>query len=81
MKNEETNFVWAIKWFSSIVILLAIVVRSLAKPELISVDIVLSLVGAVGWAYVAFVWNDRALLLLNVVISVVLMFGVFNIFI
>lgn len=70
---------WYIKWISSIIILFAISIRSAALPSLIWLDIFLSLFGALGWAYVGFRWNDRALLLLNGVVTVILFAGLLRI--
>lgn len=66
---------WYIKWLSSIVVLAAITIRASGVPELHVWDIFLSWLGAVGWFSVGFIWKDRALVLLNGVISVVLFAG------
>jgi hypothetical protein len=63
---------WYIKWAASICALLAVSFRSSGIPELHLWDVALSWLGAVGWAYVGFMWKDRALVLLNGVIGLML---------
>ena len=63
---------WYIKWVSSVFTLCAVTIRSAGVPELIWVDMLLSWVGCVGWCVVGFLWKDRAILLLNGVLSVLL---------
>lgn len=69
---------WYIKWFSSIIILSAISVRSSGVPELQWLDMLLSWIGGVGWFIVSYIWRDRALILLNGVISIMLFGGLIN---
>jgi len=71
---------WYIKWFSSIVILGAISIRSSGVPELQWIDMLLSWIGGVGWFIVSYMWRDRALILLNGVISIMLFGGLINYF-
>ena len=55
---------WYIKWFASIFVLGAMSIRGVAGYEMY--DLWLSLVGVFLWTIVSFMWNDRALILLNV---------------
>lgn len=66
---------WYIKWCSSIIVLFAITLRSTGIAEFQIYDMFLSWLGAVGWWVVGWMWKDRALILLNGVISVVLFGG------
>ena len=66
---------WWIKWASSITVLMAVTFRSSGVPELHFWDVLLSWVGAMGWAVVGFMWKDRALILLNGVIGIMLFGG------
>lgn len=73
---------WWIKWISSVIVLGAISIRSANIPNEIMFgfplqvwDIFFSWVGAVGWFIVGFLWKDRALILLNGVISLMLFGG------
>jgi len=66
---------WYIKWIASIIVLFAVAIRSSGVPELQIWDIFLSWVGAVMWAVVGFMWKDRAILLLNGVLGLMLFSG------
>lgn len=73
---------WWIKWTSSIIVLAAISIRSSNSPDALLLghplqvwDIFLSWIGAVGWWIVGFMWKDRALILLNGVIALMLFGG------
>jgi hypothetical protein len=71
---------WYIKWFSSIVVLCAITIRASGIPGLQWVDMLLSWIGAVGWFTVGMMWKDRALILLNGAIGIILFSGLLNYF-
>lgn len=63
---------WYVKWFATLMILSAVICRS-AGFHLF--DMLFSIAGTIGWTYVGIVWHDRALMLLNAVISVILLIG------
>ena len=63
---------WYIKWISSIAVLFAVAFRSSGVLELHVWDVFLSWLGACGWFIVGFMWKDRALVLLNGVIGIML---------
>ena len=69
---------WYVKWASSIIILLAISIRAAGIPELMIYDMILSWIGALGWAFVGFLWKDRAVIILNGVIGIILFSGILN---
>ena len=54
---------WYIKWVSSIFILAAMSMRGVEGLQLY--DLILSLIGIIGWLIVSMVWEDRALIMLN----------------
>ncbi len=62
---------WYIKWAASAFILAAVMCRSVEEVPKVY-DVVLSFVGTMGWAWVGFLWHDRALLSLNVVLAFIL---------
>ena len=66
---------WYIKWIASIIVLFAVAIRSSGVPELMIWDMFLSWVGAAMWAVVGFMWKDRAILLLNGVLGLMLFSG------
>ena len=73
--TPKQDLSWYVKWCSSIIVLVAITIRASGVPELHIWDVFLSWLGGVGWFIVGFLWKDRALILLNGVISVVLFAG------
>lgn len=75
-KNDIT---WYIKWFSSICVLCAVTFRASGIIELHTWDVFLSWLGAAGWFVVGFLWRDRALVLLNGVIGIMLFAGLLKI--
>ena len=54
---------WYLKWFSSVFVLAAMSIRGVEGLQLY--DLVLSIIGIAGWLLVSFIWQDRALILLN----------------
>jgi len=67
---------WYVKWLASIVIIVAISLRSSGVSAFHIWDLMLSLLGCLLWLWVAVVWKDRALMLLNGSAAVVLFGGV-----
>ena len=67
---------WYIKWISSVILLCAMMVRS--NPELTIIDQILSFIGCTGWLFVALMWKDRALIILNAVAVMILGTGIIN---
>jgi len=67
---------WYIKWTASIILLIAMSVRS--NPDLTIYDQSLSLIGCLGWLVVALIWKDRALIILNSTAAIILATGIIN---
>jgi hypothetical protein len=63
---------WYVKWIATLFIVAAVTCRS---AGLYFYDLIFSILGTVGWSYVALVWRDRAMIVLNVVLGVVLLMG------
>ena len=61
--TPKNDLSWYIKWTASAFILASMTMRG--KEALVDYDITLSLIGVAGWFIVGFLWNDRALILLN----------------
>ena len=59
MNTENFDSVWVIKWASAITILCAMVLHVLGITPLNSL---LQLVGASGWVYVGWKWNEKAII-------------------
>jgi hypothetical protein len=74
--TPKYDITWYVKWIASIIVLIGITIRASGVTQLQWIDIVCSWIGAVGWFYVGFKWNDRALMILNGVIGVILFAGI-----
>tara|TARA_B100000927_G_scaffold20911_1_gene15974 strand:- start:7241 stop:7543 length:303 start_codon:yes stop_codon:yes gene_type:complete len=66
---------WYVKWIASALVLAALSMRGI--ESLAIYDLVLSTIGIALWLWVAVLWKDRALILLN---GVGLLFLVRNLF-
>ena len=73
MMIDKNTTEWYVKWVATIFVLTGMVLRT--TQEYMFADITLSLIGALGWLYVSIRWKDRALTLLNVVASTILLYG------
>ena len=62
-KTPKGDLSWWVKWISSICVLSAMSMRGI--EQLVQYDLVLSLIGVIGWCWVGILWKDRALILLN----------------
>lgn len=72
---KTMGLTWYIKWVSTIVVILAVMCRSVDEIPKIY-DVLLSFIGTVGWLYVGLQWKDRALIMLNAILVVMLGAGV-----
>ena len=67
---------WYVKWVASAFILTAVAARSVGTiPQY---DMWFGLFGTLGWAYVGYLWHDRALLVLNSILVTLLIIGLVN---
>jgi len=71
---------WYVKWIASTFILIAVMCRSVEEVPRIF-DVAFSIIGTMGWAWVGYLWHDRALLLLNGTIVVFLGMSILRYFI
>ena len=69
------NKIEYLKWVATLAIVMATVFRALGIHGM---DLLLSFTGSMLWAFIALVWRERALLILNVFSAIVLLYGVFN---
>ena len=69
---------WYIKWIASAFILIAVCFRSVGIAEF---DLWFSLIGTAGWATVGYLWHDRALVLLNGTLTVLLIMGLMKFYV
>ena len=77
--TPKYDITWYVKWIASIIVICGITVRASGVHELQWIDVVCSWIGAMGWFYVGFKWNDRALMTINAVIGVILFSGIIRI--
>ena len=54
---------WYIKWVASVFILAAMSMRGVEGLQFY--DLVLSIIGLMGWLVVSAIWEDRSLIILN----------------
>ena len=78
--TPKYDITWYVKWTASIIVLIGITIRASGIFQLQWVDLICSWIGAVGWFYVGFKWNDRALMVLNAVIGTILFAGILRYF-
>ena len=64
---------WYIKWVSSFTILIGMVLTSVMITPL---NLFFHMAGVFGWLIVGFMWNDRALMLLNGIALVIFLTGI-----
>ena len=66
---------WYVKWTASLLILLAVVYRSIGLHEY---DMWFSIFGTAGWFWVGMLWHDRALIVLNAISFAIYSMGILN---
>ena len=69
--TPKHDLTWYVKWISCIFVLIAVACRSVEEVPKIY-DVVFSLIGTVGWLWVGYIWHDRAIIVLNGVLSFLL---------
>ena len=74
MSTPKDGLSWYIKWVSSGFLIAAMVIRATEMSNLL--DNILSLIGAMGWFWVACLWKDRSLITLNSIAIFILLCGV-----
>ena len=62
LANKPKDLTWKIKWFSTITLMLGMILTS---QNLYPYNLVFHIIGCTGWTYVSIVWNDRALIVVN----------------
>ena len=56
------NLTWKVKWASTIILILAMILTS---QNIYPYNLIFHTIGIIGWMYVAIVWKDRALIVIN----------------
>ena len=65
---------WYVKWISSIILLIAMATTSVGGLE--PYNLILHLIGVLGWLFVGMLWHDRALVLLNGIAAFIFITGI-----
>jgi len=65
------NLDWYVKWAATVCIIVSVMFRQ-AGPEYRFWDLAVGVVGTGLWAWVSVMWEDRALIILNAVMMVML---------
>jgi len=68
---KTKGYIYYLKWIATIFVLIAVACRSVDEIPKIY-DVVFSMIGTLGWLIVSMAWKDRALILLNSVITFML---------
>ena len=63
---------WYIKWGASIILIVGIILTS---NNIYPLNLYFDIVGLTGWFIVGMIWNDRALIVINVVSLAILTNG------
>ena len=71
--TPKSDISWYVKWFSSILILIALSIRAADYPRIY--DMWFGFVGMIGWTYVGILWKDRAIIIMNVISTALLLIG------
>lgn len=64
---------WYIKWVATVFVLTGMALRT--TQEHMFADIIVSLIGAIGWMVVGIMWKDKSLISLNAVATLILLYG------
>lgn len=74
--TPKQDLSWYIKWIASAFIFIAVSIRSTGIEEILFLDVIFSWIGCAGWCYVGILWKDRALILLNAILALMLFGGI-----
>jgi|TARA_B110000977_G_scaffold47295_1_gene64224 hypothetical protein len=74
MKKKQKPLVWYVKWIATVSVLVSVSFRY-AGVEYHVLDLAFGSAGAVMWLWVSILWNDRALIILNTVMFIMLFGG------
>ena len=70
-KNGTYPLDWYVKWAATLFIIVSVMFR-LAGPEFRTYDLAVGVLGTALWMWVSIIWKDRALIILNAVMMVML---------
>ena len=70
--KEQHSATWWVKWISSIIIVAAMIATT---NDLYPWNMFFQFAGVAGWLWVAIIWNDRALIVINAVACAIFLNG------
>tara|TARA_B100000780_G_scaffold92388_1_gene64016 strand:- start:713 stop:997 length:285 start_codon:yes stop_codon:yes gene_type:complete len=73
--NTNREMDWWIKWFSSIILMIGAATTAL---NLYPFNMYFQFTGITGWLIVGIMWNDWALIVVNIVGSLILLTGIIH---
>ena len=83
-ENNNTNLIekvtpshtldWYVKWTATAFIIAGVICRS-AGPEYALYDLIFGVIGTALWGWVSMIWQDRALIILNTTMFIILVVG------
>ena len=65
--NKQTPYKtkdWYLKWVSSIILIIGMLFTS---NNIYPLNLFISSIGLLGWILIGFIWNDRAIIVINVI--------------
>mgnify|MGYP005698413531 CR=1 FL=1 len=74
--TPQHDLSWYIKWTASILLLIAMSLTSVGNSE--PWNLILHLIGVLGWLYVGILWHDRALIFINSIASFIFLSGLLS---
>ena len=75
--KQDHPLSWYIKWVSSLVLIVAMIMTT---NNLYPYNMYLQFIGVAGWLWVAIIWNDRSLIVVNAVACAIFLNGIFQYF-
>lgn len=73
-KRHHHPLSWWLKWISSIILIVAMIATT---NNMYPWNMFLQFLGVAGWLWVAVIWNDRALIVVNAVAVAIFLNGIF----
>jgi hypothetical protein len=76
--NKQTPYKtkdWYLKWVSSIILIIGMLFTS---NNIYPLNLFISSIGLFGWILIGFIWNDRAIIVINVIGLSIYINGVIN---
>ena len=81
-KQPNNDRVWLVKWIATIFVMVAITSRSAGYNEIFhTIDLICTFCGTTGWLYVSIAWKDRALIMMNTAILIIVATGLLRTFV